>query len=486
MNGKHTWWVVAAIVALLAPLVFLWWRSLPPDSYSVMDMGRPDFGGGRMPSQLHNAAHARSDPARHAAARSVADLKDPSTAPADVRLTLTARRERLRLAGGLETDGYTLNGQSPGPTINAVRGQVIEVTLVNDNVTDGTTLHWHGVDVPGAEDGVAGVTQDAVMPGQSYKYRFTAQQAGTFWYHSHQVSHQQVIGGLLGALVIAPAPGATDNDVVAVAHTYGSRRTINGASGDTTLPAPSAPTRIRVINSDNGPIQVWTSGGEYRVLAVDGTEVNQPGGIRDETVQVTAGSRVDLEISGPARVDIGGAALVFGTPPPPGDRPVRSVDLLTYGHSAPIGFDPEQAHRRFDYRVGRFPGFVNGRPGMWWTVNGRLFPEVPMFVVSRGDIVRMTISNTSGELHPMHLHGHHAVVLSRNGVRATGGPWWFDSLNVGDNETYEVAFIADNPGIWMDHCHQLQHAADGLVAHLMYEDVTTPFRIGTTNGNHPE
>ena len=87
---------------------------------------------------------------------------------------------------------------------------------------DGITLHWHGVDVPNAEDGVAGVTQDAVMPGQEYTYRFVAKQAGTYWYHSHQVSHEQVIGGLLGPLVVQPRhPDPSVRDVVALLHTYG-------------------------------------------------------------------------------------------------------------------------------------------------------------------------------------------------------------------------------------------------------------------------
>jgi len=98
-------------------------------------------------------------------------------------------------------------------------------------------------------------------------------------------------------------------------------------------------------------------------------------------------------------------------------------------------------------------------------------------VVREGDVVTMHIDNHSGEVHPMHLHGHHAVVLARNGVAATGSQWWFDTLNVADKETYDVAFVADNPGVWMDHCHNLQHAADGMVAHLMYEGVSTPFTI---------
>ena len=79
-----------------------------------------------------------------------------------------------------------------------------------------------------------------------------------------------------------------------------------------------------------------------------------------------------------------------------------------------------------------------------------------MFVVREGDVVRMHIDDNSGEVHPMHLHGHRAVVLAHNGVPATGSPWWVDSLNVRDGETYDIAFVADNPGVWMDHCHNLR------------------------------
>ena len=142
--------------------------------------------------------------------------------------------------------------------------------------------------------------------------------------------------------------------------------------------------------------------------------------------------------------------------------------------------------RVFDYAIGRRFGIVDGRPGLHWTVNGALFPDVPMFMVRAGDVVRMRISNDSGEVHPMHLHGHHAVVISRDGEPATGSPWWVDSVDVENDETVEIAFVADNPGIWMDHCHNLKHAAQGLVAHLMYSGVTDPYRLGGDSGNEPE
>jgi FtsP/CotA-like multicopper oxidase with cupredoxin domain len=254
--------------------------------------------------------------------------------------------------------------------------------------------------------------------------------------------------------------------------------------------ATGAPVRVRVINTDNGPLRTWVSGGTFRVVAVDGRDVHEPTDLTDDGVLVTAGGRVDLLVTAPARVDVGaGTALVVGpqgTDVEARPEPDRRVDLLTYGSPAPLSFDPEQADRSFEYRIGRRPGLIDGKPGFWWTINGNLFPDVPMFHVQEGDVVRMTIANDSGDVHPMHLHGHHAVVLSRNGVAATGSPWWVDSLNVADGETYEIAFVADNPGIWMDHCHNLDHARDGLVAHLAYAGVTEPFRVGGNEDNAPE
>ena len=82
---------------------------------------------------------------------------------------------------------------------------------------------------------------------------------------------------------------------------------------------------------------------------------------------------------------------------------------------------------------------------MWWSINGHLYPNVPMFVVREGDVALVHIENHSSEVHPMHLHGHHMVVLARDAVAAIGSPWWVDSLNVAANESYDVAFVADNP-----------------------------------------
>jgi FtsP/CotA-like multicopper oxidase with cupredoxin domain len=242
-------------------------------------------------------------------------------------------------------------------------------------------------------------------------------------------------------------------------------------------------------------MSAWVSGAPFTLTAIDGTDVRAPAEVRDRAVPVTAGARADLSVTMPVdgtgvRVHLGGStALLLGAGAPAVSKPAAELDPLGYGAPAALAFDPGRADRRFEYDIGRRPGFLNGKPGLWWTVNGHLYPDLPMFVVAEGDVVRMRIANHSGEAHPMHLHGHHAVVLSRDGKPATGSPWWVDSLDVGNGESYDIAFVADNPGIWMDHCHNLPHAGEGLTAHLMYEGVTTPYRVGGQSGdtvNEPE
>ena len=266
-----------ATLAIVLPIGFLWQRSWMPSTYSVMGMGYLDYGGGARAGHTMHGGH------------SVADLTVGTDRPADKVVHLTARKAEVRLADGQRVDGYTLNDLSPGPLIEVRQGQLLEVHLANKNVPDGITLHWHGLDVPNAEDGVAGVTQDAVMPGHSHTYRFVAHQAGTYWYHSHQVSHEQVIGGLLGPLVVRPPePRPAGGDVVALLHTYDGFATLNGLKEVPVEARPGQRVRLRVVNSDNGPTRAWADT-PFRVVAVDGHDVHDPTPVDGKAVVVTAG-----------------------------------------------------------------------------------------------------------------------------------------------------------------------------------------------------
>src|SRR5213593_1843128 len=233
------------LVALLGLLAWAWYDSRLPSAYNAMDFGRLDFGGGSVPADIRHGKHAGQ--AGHMI--SVADLKGPGGKP-DVRFRLTARHAKVRLASGRLIDALTFDGRLPGPELRVRQGDLVEVALVNKDIDQGVSIHWHGVDVPNAEDGVAGVTQDAVPPGGRYTYRFRTDQVGTFWYHTHQVSSKEVRRGLFGAFVIEPrVPLPPDLvELTVVAHTFDAVPTLNGNDGvQRRAVDPGTPVRLRLV-----------------------------------------------------------------------------------------------------------------------------------------------------------------------------------------------------------------------------------------------
>jgi FtsP/CotA-like multicopper oxidase with cupredoxin domain len=438
------------------------------------------------------AGQANASPPEHvhggAGPLSVDQLTGPRNQAPDVRETLVAARKPVRLASGLTVDALTFNGTAPGPELRVERGQLIEVTLVNENVEEGVTLHWHGVDVPNAEDGVPGVTQDAVAPGGRHVYRFVPDRAGTFWYHTHFDGLLNVQRGLFGALIVEepapfggyertffthawPGPGG---DVPAL-----DRNDQPAAAED--VPA-GRPVLLRAVNSSAEPQRIRVDGAPFLVTAIDGNAIQGATPLEPGTeLELAAGGRYDVTLTmpaGPVTVTLsGGPTLTFapggGAAAAPAG-PGGSFDPLTYGTGTPPPTGPYQ--RTYDLRLDDGFGFSQGTFSYVSSlINGRLYPAVPTLRVARGDRVLVRIASRSTVSHPFHLHGHRVRVLSRNGVPATGSPWWTDTLNVNRGEVYELEFVADNPGIWMDHCHNFRHGANGMIMHLAYEGVTTPY-----------
>jgi FtsP/CotA-like multicopper oxidase with cupredoxin domain len=259
---------------------------------------------------------------------------------------------------------------------------------------------------------------------------------------------------------------------------------------------PGTQVRLRLINSDSAMRRFTVSGTSFRVLAIDGHDLNGPGLLDRVRLPLAAGGRYDIGFAMPSGgVTIGldetGASLQLSSDghnaAPPESTQTADFDPLDYGQPAQTPFErSSQFDRSFELTITKKLGFFDGRPGRHWALNGGIYPDVPMFFVERGDLVHVTVANDTKVVHPMHLHGHHALVLSRNGQPATGSPWWTDTLDVDPGDEYEIAFRADNLGIWMDHCHNLGHAAAGLTMHVVYAGITTPFLVGGKHDNAPE
>lgn len=492
----------AAAGVLAAAAVLVIWLSAASQMSRLpaemnMAAGVMDYGGGAAPADAVHAHHGVSGV-------SVASLTGPREGTPDQRFTLTASKQTVVLSSGKQVEAWTFNEQLPGPELRVKQGQLIEVTLVNADIEEGVTLHWHGLDVPNAEDGVAGVTQNAVMPGETYVYRFKASDAGTYWYHSHQQSYMESGKGLFGSLIVEPATSPTENksnelDIPIVAHTYstvdGTSNTISFGASDTRQIqriTPGTLVRLRLINTDNAPMTFKLLGTAFQVAAIDGTNLHGPTDLVEKDLLLAAGGRYDVTFTMPQGYVLLGpqpekergnhASLLMSPDGKDGNfgdaaNERGSVwDPLKYGSpdANAVAVFTGQYDREFQLILDKRLGFFNGAFTYSFTINGRLFPDTPMLMVKEGDVVKTTIANHSSASHPMHVHGHHMLVLSRNGQPSTGSPWWVDTLNVAAGEIYEVAFVADNPGLWMDHCHNLQHASAGMTMHLMYEGSQRP------------
>ncbi|TYP71905.1 multicopper oxidase family protein [Paenibacillus methanolicus] len=401
---------------------------------------------------------------------------------------LTVAQQETKLDNGQTKQTWTFNGLTPGPEIRVTEGDRVRIVLKNADIKEGVTVHWHGIVLPCSQDGVAGVTQEAVKPGERFTYEFIANHPGTYWYHSHQASSVQVEKGLLGKLIIEPLTNGFDYDqeeTILIQQLNGTMLMNGSTKGANIEASPGQMVRLRMINAANETETIRVNGAAYRIIAMDGHDLHEPEMLENYQFQVAAGQRYDLLLQMPRQgkviVESGSglrAALGSGSEPQPrSDYTLFSwTDYGTPDPRAPVEnltFDQSQT-------------LELGQTLFIKSINGKSFHEIPSIVVKEGQRVKLAIANNGGGDHPFHLHGHIFQVLSRNGQPLSGSPVFLDTLATQEGETYEVYVKADNPGLWMMHCHNLMHASMGMSMMFNYEGVSTPYRVGTKSGNLPD
>ena len=444
---------------------------------------------------------------------------------------LTAEPASIELKPGLRVQAWTYNGTSPGPELLATVGDVLRVRLRN-RLPVGTTLHWHGVDVPNGEDGVAGVTQDAIPPGGSAVYSFRLDQAGTYWYHSHENSAVQVDRGLYGVLVVrprGPTDGALERTLVYDEWPLGLEEsplpapadlamrsyvttTVNSRTGsavESIATTPGEKMRLRLVNA--GYLQHYVeSPVPVTIAALDGHEL-AGGSPTTDAIPLGPGERVDLLLTAPARPF---SLRLVGAYPPDREasQPFSSsaggailpepvthhlLDLLAYPGVA--ADDPWRAGsiagEAFTLTLSEAPATggvamgsmagMSGMDGVSYQVDGATFPATPVLRVAKGDLVEITFVNKGSQEHWMHLHGHFFRVLARDGFPLPGR-LVKDTVRVAPGRSVTIGFRADNPGWWMIHCHQLLHAAGGMMALLAYAGSPRRAELGGAYANSPD
>lgn len=424
---------------------------------------------------------------------------------------LEARTDHAALVGDPHppTAVWAYDGAVPGPELRVRQGERLRVAVTN-RLAEGTTVHWHGVRLPNAMDGVPGLTQPPIEPnGGTFVYEFDAADAGTYWYHPHSRSFEQVARGLAGMLIVEERePLAVERDVTWVlqdwrltrdaqlAAGFGSMmdRTHAGRIGNTVtvngVVAESfdvrAGERIRLRLANLAVARIF--GLEFRghrplVVAYDGqpVEPHEPDG---GLVVLGPGERVDLVldlVGAPGeRLDVVDRfyrqnayrllSLEYAKTPPLRNR-FDAAPRLTPNPGPEIDL-AQPVRSDVVFRGGMGPSAM-GRGGMAggmsWTLNGVVGDEhhlhEPFLTLERGRTCVLALANETDWHHPIHLHGHFFRVLARNG-RATRFREWRDTVLLAPRETAELAFVAHNPGDWMFHCHVLDHQAAGMMATL--------------------
>lgn len=424
---------------------------------------------------------------------------------------------RAALVGGSypDTAVWAYNGTVPGPGLRLRQGDRLRV-VVDNALDEETTVHWHGLRLPHAMDGVPHLTQKPIAPGESFDYEFDAPDAGTYWYHPHQRSFEQVARGLYGPLIVEERePIRVDRDVTWVLDDWrlardasisgdfgnmhdvshdgrlGNTVTINGRITESFPVRSGERIRLRLINAANARnFGLRFRGHRPVVIAWDGQPV-APHEAPEDGVVVGPGMRADLVL------DMTGE---------PGDsfevidafyqrRAYRLVDLV-YGRE-PLRLQPLDAPMALAANTmpepkvddalrheivlgggamgGMDTAIMDGRRvdiremvhnGKAWAINGIVATGhvmEPLLTLERGRTHVLAMNNDTPWHHPMHLHGHSFRVISRNG-RPTRHRQWQDTVLLNPRDTVEVAFVADNPGDWMFHCHILEHQAGGMTS----------------------
>ena len=482
-------------------------------------MRLPSYNVSRRGFLIAGSAAAGAGAAAFALPAGVFNLDSAGASGGDVDLHVRAGPGSAALLGPGKSETRILgyNGHVPGPELRIRQGDRLRVSIEN-GLSEETTIHWHGVRVPNAMDGVPHLTQAPIQPGETFLYDFVPPDAGTFWYHPHVRGFEQVARGLYAPLIVEErTPIRVDRDITwllddwrldgsgQITDDFGSRSDMmmNGRVGNTVtingrVPGPlkvrsGERIRLRLINAANARIFALDFA-ELRpaVIAIDGQPVSphEAGG----PVVVAPGMRVDLVLDMTGRpgsrfalVDRFYKGLEYPlTEVLYSGSPLRAKPL-----SAPIELPrnpiPEpvlQRAQRHDIRFGGgamsmmggsmgggmmgdgMSGGMMGGHRMGWTVNGVSTtghtPE-PILTIARGESVLLSLTNDTAWWHPIHLHGHSFRVISRNGS-PTRHREWQDTVLMAPRETAEIAFVADNPGDWMFHCHILEHQAGGMMA----------------------
>jgi FtsP/CotA-like multicopper oxidase with cupredoxin domain len=428
---------------------------------------------------------------------------DEDSAPGAVLYRLTAQHTLLRVLGSEspELSMMSYNGGVPGPTLHARVGDKVTVEFTNE-LDQPTTVHWHGMRVPELMDGNPRIV-DPVPPGGRYTYTFVAPDAGTYWYHPHVRTNEQLERGLYGAFVVHepddPQPDREQlvllddlklegDDFAPFLHPDDRQEAILGRLGNIVLVngrvAPlrlegsrGEVVRLRVIAASNArTFALEAEGATVRIIGADSGLFAATEARPLERLNLPPGARAELEV----RLDQVGAATLKAWVVSFDDRgnvdeafvPLVTFDVAASEASqrvmvlpASVAQPAASVDREVTFEFSPFAG-PNGET--MWAINGQRMPMEPLFAFQQGERVRFLLKNTEQPGHPFHMHGNF-FQIEDDGRAWTNQPGRRDTVLIPSRSQLSVIADLSNPGRWMVHCHILEHAELGMMAEILVE-----------------
>jgi FtsP/CotA-like multicopper oxidase with cupredoxin domain len=463
---------------------------------------------------LVGASHIKQ-PAGWDDAMRVARARDESDDPNVFETHLTAEVKEVEILPGLSTSIYSFGGKLPGPEIRVRRGDRVIVHFTNALPED-TTIHWHGLRIPNAMDGVPGITQDPVKPGETFTYDFVVPDAGTFWYHPHVRSAAQVGFGMYGSFIVEDPdePADLGDELTLVLSDISldeQGKLLPADSGSRTDDVFGREGNVLLVNGKVEPILRARSGRRQRwrllnaartryfELALEGQRFTRFAGdcgmsehsVEMSTLVITPGERMEVVFDPDVApkstlkvmaipTDRGFGSTIGRTP-----LPLFSIEIdpaSSYAEAALPSLG--RVIEPMDMTIAKtVPLDMSlGLDALGYTVlgiNGVSHADAPPLTATIGETQLWKISDSTGFAHPFHLHGYSFQVLATNG-KPPAVREWKDTVNIPAKGNTDIAVrFDDRPGTWMLHCHILDHADLGMMTSIQ---VTEPGESSASHG----
>ena len=444
------------------------------------------------------------------------------------KFTVDIQETEWEIRPGLTTKVWSYGGSVPGMPIVVKKGDTVRISGIN-NLPTATNIHWHGLVLPNDQDGPGKTIKSG--EGFSYSFKVNESGTYWYHSHFRPVLDQVDMGLYAPFIVKAPEDELYSGDHVLVLddwylddngnrlqgtargdmERFGNVETVNGKTGSAIAPLvlrKGELHKVRFINASTAAVfTIKISGHKFRVTHTDGHPLVEP--YETDTITLSPAERIDAEVAAvgeegqsyaiegerrelgiriPVTYQTGQVSMVLSPFVPPQATSIPGIENRTPDFTLELNSvmdmtAKEQSSNTLNAPMNHGgahdmasmpmpatePGSMSGM--MRWTINGKSYPATQSLQVKVGQVIKIRLWNkdiTTAEKmdHPIHIHGTKFQIVSLNGSQPER-EIWKDTVNVPAGEYVDIAFTMTNPGMWMLHCHILDHEDGGMMTSII-------------------